>query len=44
MTGYKCPLPSCDNVSALSWRCDECGKLFEESVDEVPERETSVGG
>lgn len=31
-----------DNTDLV--RCEECGKLFDDSVDEVPERETSVGG
>jgi len=40
--GWECPLPTCDNVSAIPWRCDECGKLFEGKETAVS-RDTSVG-
>lgn len=45
VAGYKCPLPTCGNVSSLAWRCDECGKLFEGNEERVSgEFDPSVGG
>lgn len=41
---WKCPLPTCGNLSEIPWRCDECGKLFEGEEESVGrETDTSVG-